>query len=106
VLSSDYLDNKPEKMTTAMVPYEPQASDTDVKKPDVKKPDVPKIKMPGVNSNPDELYKTGDSDFTFMTAYDPNRFKKISGALKGAQGVEAGPFEGYYPKLTDVLIGD
>ncbi len=105
-LSSDYLDNKPDKMTTALVPYKPQLPSTDVKKPAAPKPKAPKIKKPGIGSSPDQLYKAGDSDFTFMTAYDPDRFKKISGALKGAQGVEAGPFEGYCPRLTDILIGD
>ena len=100
-LSPDYFDNKPEKMTTAMVPYKPEAPATDVKKPA-----APKIKKPGISSRPDELYKTGDSDYTFMTAYDPDRFKKLGGAVKGAQGVEAGPFERFNPRLISILIGD
>ena len=100
-LAPDYFDNKPEKMTTAMVPYKPEAPATDVKKPA-----APKIKKPGISSRPDELYKTGDSDYTFMTAYDPDRFKKLGGAVKGAQGVEAGPFERFNPRLISILIGD
>tara|TARA_R110000824_G_scaffold169965_2_gene347135 strand:+ start:1519 stop:2136 length:618 start_codon:yes stop_codon:yes gene_type:complete len=112
-LSPDYFDNKPDKMTTALVPYKPEAPDADVKKPAAPGPKKPKAKF-----GPEALYKTGDSDYTFMTAFDPDRFKKISGAVQTARGLDdmnqpvkkpktfdIPKVEGFRPTLTSILIG-
>ena len=112
-LSSDYFEGKPDKMTTAMVPYKSQVPSTDVKKPEAPKPKKPKAKF-----SPEALYRTGDSDYTFMTAFDPNRFKKIGGAIQTARGLDdinqpikkpktfdIPKIEAFRPTLTSVLIG-
>ena len=113
-LSSDYFEGKPDKMTTAMVPYKSQVPSTDVKKPEAPKPKKPKAKF-----SPEALYKTGDSDYTFMTAFDPNRFKKIGGAIQTARGLDdinqpikkpktfdIPKIEAFRPTLVSILIGN
>jgi hypothetical protein len=113
-LSPDYFDNKPDKMTTAMVPYKSQVPSTDVKKPEAPKPKKPKAKF-----SPEALYKTGDSDYTFMTAFDPDRFKKIGGAIQTARGLDdinqpikkpktfdIPKIEVFRPTLVSILIGN